>query len=83
MKLLMYVENDLVEALTVNYAKVSLPGYLSSRVRGLKEKHAPLLASSGSDAEFFVHYLTRHGAMPSGHPGVGGRPAEPDSGQVG
>lgn len=83
MKLLMYVETDLVETIIVNYTKVSLPGYLSSLVRGLKKKHAPLLATAGSDPQFFVHYLTRVVTVPSAKPALEPRPAGQESGLVG
>lgn len=57
MTLLMYLGNDLIEAVPVCFDKLSQPGYLGSFKRMLKEKHFLLLQESPVPPEFLVFDL--------------------------
>jgi hypothetical protein len=54
MELLLYVGNDLIEAVALDPSKLTLPGYLGAFKRELKEKHRELLAETGEQADFLV-----------------------------
>jgi hypothetical protein len=54
MTLMMYLGNDLIEAVPVSTDKLSLPGYLGSYKRLLKQKHLLLLQQSSVEPEFLV-----------------------------
>ncbi|MDQ6610048.1 MAG: hypothetical protein M3Y85_09540 [Bacteroidota bacterium] len=54
MQLMMYLQNDLIEAVPLNRSQVPVPGYLGKIKRGLKEKHQLLLQQSAEDPEFLV-----------------------------
>ena len=55
MKLLMYIQNDLIDSVSIEFDKVVCPGYLSSFIRELREKHTSTLMGSCTDAEFLLH----------------------------
>lgn len=57
MTLLMYLGNDLIEAVPVSNDKLSQPGYLGSFKRQLKEKYFLLLQESSLEPEFLVFDL--------------------------
>jgi hypothetical protein len=54
MQLMMYLGNDLIEAIPVNTESLSQPGYLGKFKRVLKEKYAALIAEYGKGPEFLV-----------------------------
>jgi hypothetical protein len=54
MQLMMYIGNDLIEAVPVNLAQISQPGYLGKFKRLLKQKYFPLILESGAQPEFLV-----------------------------
>jgi hypothetical protein len=54
MTLMMYLGNDLIEAIPVSVDKLSQPGYLGSYKRLLKQKHVLLLQQSTVEPEFLV-----------------------------
>lgn len=54
MKLMMYIGNDLIEAVPLDHHQIPVPGYLGSIKRALKEKHAALLRESATPPEFLV-----------------------------
>lgn len=54
MTLMMYVENDLIEAVDLDREQVPVPGYLGNIKRHLKEKHKSLLQETAVTAEFLV-----------------------------
>ena len=58
MQLMMYIGNDLIEAVTVNEESVPTPGYLGKFKRMLKEKYADLIRESGTRPEFLVADVT-------------------------
>ena len=58
MQLMMYIGNDLIETITVDYAKLSIPGYLGGYKRQLKQKHKDLLLQSADQPEFLVIQMT-------------------------
>jgi len=62
MQLMMYIGNDLIEAVPLNEESISQPGYLGKFKRMLKEKYAVLIKESGTHAEFLVVDIT-----PSSH----------------
>jgi hypothetical protein len=57
MTLLMYLGNDLIEAVPVSNEKLSQPGYLGSYKRQLKQKYFLLLQQSSVEPEFLVFDL--------------------------
>lgn len=54
MTLMMYVENDLIEAVNLDREQVPVPGYLGNIKRQLKEKYKELLQETTAAAEFLV-----------------------------
>ena len=54
MQLMMYIGNDLIEAVPVNFSRFSQPGYLGQFKRVLKQKHYDLIQESGTQPEFLV-----------------------------
>jgi hypothetical protein len=54
MTLMMYLGNDLIEAIPLSTDRLSQPGYLGSYKRLLKQKHFLLLQQSRTDPEFLV-----------------------------
>lgn len=57
MTLLMYLGNDLIEAVPLSNDKLSQPGYLGGYKRQLKQKHLVLLQQSPVEPEFLVFDL--------------------------
>ena len=54
MQLMMYLGNDLVEAVPLNLEEISRPGYLGKFKRVMKEKYAELIKESPVPPEFLV-----------------------------
>jgi hypothetical protein len=54
MQLMMYIGNDLIEAVPLDKEKVPVPGYLGNIKRHLKEKYETLIAESSERPEFLV-----------------------------
>jgi len=54
MKLLMYLRNELIDSISLEHKKVTLPGYVGSFMRLLKEKNNYLLTHSNEEPEFLV-----------------------------
>ena len=54
MQLMMYVGNDLIEAVFLKPELISTPGYLGAIKRQLKEKYHALLLETEETAEFLV-----------------------------
>jgi hypothetical protein len=54
MKLMMFVGNDLIEAVTINPTDLRVPGYLGKFKRSLKSKYAELIQAASKDPEFLV-----------------------------
>lgn len=54
MQLMMYIGNDLIEAVHLDHERVPVPGYLGNIKRHLKEKHTTVLLESGQPPEFLV-----------------------------
>lgn len=54
MQLMMYIGNDLIEAVPLDHERVPVPGYLGNIKRQLKEKHSISILESGQQAEFLV-----------------------------
>jgi hypothetical protein len=55
MKLLMYFQNDLIDSISIESDKIVCPGYLSSFIRALREKHKCMLLDSYNESEFLLH----------------------------
>jgi len=55
MKLMMYLGNDLIEAVPINVQDLRIPGYLGKFKRSLKLKYNELLKMSPEPPEFLVH----------------------------
>ena len=54
MKLLMYLDKDLVDCAHIDYRQVVRPGYLGQIKRELQKKHTALLKQVGSEPEFIL-----------------------------
>jgi hypothetical protein len=54
MQLMMYIGNDLIEAVPINVKDLRVPGYLGKFKRTLKVKYNELLQSVGKPPEFLV-----------------------------
>jgi hypothetical protein len=54
MKLLMYFQNDLIASVSIESDKIVCPGYLSSFIRELRQKHNRLLANCYDEPEFLL-----------------------------
>ena len=54
MRLLMYVSNELIDSIYLEHKKVTLPGYVGSFIRLLKEKHNQILDQSMEEPQFLV-----------------------------
>jgi hypothetical protein len=54
MQLMMYIGNDMIEAVPVSEEHISQPGYLGRFKRMLKEKYADLIREAKTPAEFLV-----------------------------
>ena len=54
MKLMMYIGNDLIEAVPLDRDQVPIPGYLGKIKRNLKEKYQVMIAESPEGPEFLV-----------------------------
>ena len=69
MTLMMYLGNDLIESVSVNNGQLSIPGYLGSFKRLLKQKHFHLIQESSVEPEFLVidlnPVLTNYNSQPS------------------
>lgn len=66
MQLMMYIGNDLIEAVKLNEELVSKPGYLGKFKRMLKEKYAELIRESEVRPEFLVTDITPSSQLTSG-----------------
>ena len=51
---MMYIGNDLIEAVPLDHEQVPVPGYLGNVKRHLKEKYKELLQGSPTPADFLV-----------------------------
>ena len=54
MKLMMYLGNDLVEAVPINVQDLRIPGYLGKFKRNLKVKYREMLQMAPEPPEFLV-----------------------------
>ena len=54
MQLMMYLGNDLIEAVPINVQDLKVPGYLGKFKRNLKVKYQQLLQGSQEPPEFLV-----------------------------
>ncbi|HEY6063329.1 MAG TPA: hypothetical protein VIV35_06945 [Chitinophagaceae bacterium] len=54
MKLLMYIENDLIEAIQLDDDKIRIPGYIGHFKRFLKMKYSELISQHSNPPDFLV-----------------------------
>jgi len=54
MKLMMYLGNDLIEAIPLDQERIPKPGYLGSFKRSLKEKYREMIMQFAEPPEFLV-----------------------------
>jgi hypothetical protein len=54
MKLGMYLDKTLVDAVQVDHKKIAIAGYIESIVEELKQKHESLLTSNKQSPQFFI-----------------------------
>lgn len=70
MQLMMYLGNDLIDSIPVNFHQLSEPGYLGKFKRVLKHKHQELILQSSEQPEFLV-VDPRPAAKPSAETSAG------------
>ncbi len=51
---MMYLGNDLIESVSLDFTLISTPGYLGSFKRNLKQKHSDLIQQIRKQPEFLV-----------------------------
>jgi len=54
MQLMMYIGNDLIEAVNVDRERIPKPGYLGNFKRCLKVKYSDLIKQAGTPPDFLV-----------------------------
>ena len=54
MQLMMYIGNDLIEAIQIDSEQIRRPGYLGSFKRFLKQKYSQLISQSPQPPDFLV-----------------------------
>jgi len=54
MKLVMFLGNDLIEAIPLEQERIPRPGYLGNFKRGLKEKYREMIKQFSEPPEFLV-----------------------------
>lgn len=57
MELQMFLGNELIDALPVNFQKITWPGYLDDLRLTLEEKHRDLLEKSNLPPVFFIDHV--------------------------
>ena len=65
MKLMMYIGNDLIEAVPLELEKIPKPGYVGSFKRNLKLKYKDLIRKFQDPPEFLVVNLALQSMHPS------------------
>jgi hypothetical protein len=66
MQLMMYLGNDMIEAVPINEELISKPGYLGKFKRMLKEKYADLIREADIRPDFLVTDITPSSHLTSG-----------------
>ena len=54
MELMMYLGNDFIESVPLNFSKISEPGYLGSFKRMLKQRYLELIQETANQPEFYI-----------------------------
>ena len=54
MKLGMYLDKTLVDAVQVDQKKIAIAGYIESIVEELKQKHQSVISSNSHPPQFFI-----------------------------
>ncbi len=54
MQLMMYIGNDLIEAIPLDLERIAKPGYVGSFKRRLKQKHTELIQQYPDPPEFLL-----------------------------
>ena len=54
MQLMMYIGNDLIEAIPIDGEQIRRPGYLGNFKRFLKQKYSQLISQSPQPPDFLV-----------------------------
>ena len=54
MKLMMYIGNDLIEAIQLEDDKIRIPGYVGDFKRNLKNKYRELISNHSTPPDFLV-----------------------------
>ena len=58
MKLLMYIENNLVDSIGIEANKIIYPGYIGEFIKMLKAKHSLDIEQSLQEPEFLVRRVS-------------------------
>jgi hypothetical protein len=64
MKLMMYIENDLIEAIHLDDDKIRMPGYVGHFKRYLKLKYGELIKQQKNPPDFLVTNLLPQSGQP-------------------
>jgi hypothetical protein len=67
MQLMMYIGNDLIEAVPLEHEYIPRPGYLGSFKRNLKQKYSELIRQFSDPPEFLVINLYVPNQQMQGH----------------
>jgi hypothetical protein len=57
MKLRMFIANNLIDSLPVDFKKLPEPGYIDGLKARLEEKHASLLKETTESVQFFIEHV--------------------------
>ena len=68
MQLLMYIGNDLIEAIQLDEEKIPKPGYVGQYKRKLKMKHSELIRQYSNPPEFLVTNPLPQASRPGARP---------------
>ena len=71
MQLMMYLGNDLIESMTVNFTRLSEPGYLGRFKRQLKQRHVSLIQETGIEPEFLIVDIIPTNTVPNSYTSAG------------
>jgi hypothetical protein len=64
MKLMMYIGNDLIEAIQLDDDKIRIPGYVGHFKRDLKMKHHELINQHSDPPDFLVTNILPQSKQP-------------------
>jgi hypothetical protein len=57
MKLVMYIGNDMIQSMPIDYGMITQPGYLGNIVRQLKIENSSRIIGCALEPEFFIFFV--------------------------